>query len=236
MRKLVLALFVCIALGLTGAAQYRYAFYHDNTPGRDVEVNLLNTMDWAADITIEVYDAYGDLVWSDYGTIPAYSGGYWALSDYLPSYNTNYGVVTVESTEQLVIGLEYYSGAQLVSVDTVYTELPVLSSNELFWLGTYYTQVQPSSTGMILMNPWNFPAACTVTAYDTMGSVVFTQDIVLSAHEAVFHDLTEFLGHGAYMWGLLDVQMQDRAVILAMEYYNRGCAQLEVDNVTDYYY
>ena len=236
MRKLALALLVCALVGVAGAAQYRYAFYHDNTPGQDVEINLLNTMDWTADVSIDVYDAYGDLVWSDYGSIPAVSGGYWSLSDSVPSYSTNYGVVIVESSERLVIGLEYYSGGQLVSVDTVYEEVPVLSSGELYWLGAYYTQVQPSSTGMILMNPWSFPTACTVTVYDTVGTEVYSQDFVLSGYETVYHDLTDFLGHGAYMWGLLDVQMQDRAVILAMEYYNRGCAQLEIDNVTDYYF
>lgn len=236
MKKLALTLLIVAAVGLAAAAQYQYAFYHDNTPGRDVEINLLNTMPWAVDVAITVYDAYGDLVWFDSGTIGANASGFWTLSDYVASYGSNWGVVTVESSERLLIGLEYFSGGELVSVDTVYSELPELASTELFWLGTYYTQVSPASSGMILMNPWDSPAACTVTAYDTTGEAVFSQDFVLAPHEAVFGDLTDVLGHGAYMWGLLDVQMQDRAVILAMEYYGRGCSGIEIDNITDYYF
>jgi len=236
MRRIALALVVVALVGITGMSQYFYAFYHDNTPGKDVEINLTNTMPWAADVLINMYDADGDLIWTDRASLAANAGGYWALSDHVPAYNLNFGVVTVESSERLIIGLEYFANGQLVSIDTVYSELPSLDTGELFWLGTYYTQVAPAFTGMILMNPWDFPAACTVTAYDVYGNVVYTQDFVLSAHEAVFGDLRDVLGQSGTMWGHLDVQMQDRAVIMAMEYYNRGCSQLEIDNVTDYYF
>jgi hypothetical protein len=183
-----------------------------------------------------VHDAYGGELWSVTNELASAQTGYVRLSENLPTSNYPWGVVTVDSTYQLLIGLEYMLYDELISIDTIYSEAPVLDAAEPFWLGAYYNQVGNASTGFVVMNPWAATAGCSVTAYNSNGIEVYTRDFVLGPYEAEYVSLETAIGTGDLLWGFLDVRMVDRSVILALEYKGRGCSGLEIDNVTEYYY
>jgi len=236
MRKLMLALGVVVLVGLGAAAQFHYAFYYDTTSGQDVEINLMNPMFNTTDFEITVYNAFGVEIWSAVNSLTSAQSGFLRLGENIPYDEYAWGVVTVESTDRLIIGVEYLMDGQLVSVDTVVTQVPELLSSDTYWLGTYYSQVADAETGVIVMNPWPVTTACTVTAYNSQSYSVYTRDFVLAPHESEYVNLTSVLGSSNLLWGLLDVSMHGQAVVLAVEYYGRGASGLEIDNVTEYYY
>ncbi len=225
-----------LAVGLVATGQSMYAFYYDLSGGQDLEINLINTMPWPTDVQIVVYDAYGGMIWSTEAELIGYGPGYVRLGEALPADPHHWGVVTVESSDRLIVGLEYYRDGLLVSVDTVYNELPLLDEGETFWLGTYYTQVGSADTAYIVMNPWPRTARCTVSVYDGNGDRLTARDFVLSPHEAEYVALANEVGSGSTVWGFLDVSMEEVSVIVALEYSGRGCSGLEIDNVTEFYF
>jgi len=230
----VAALVLCI--GLAASGQFHYAFYYDLSGGQDLEINLMNTMPRANDLFIEVHDAYGGVVWDLSGTVAGYATAYTRLSEHIAPDDTHWGVVTVDSSDRLIIGLEYYKDGLLVSIDTIYSPVPEVDPDEPFWLGTYYTQVGDSETAYVLMNPSSKTAACSVTAYDANGAPVHSQEFVLSPYESEYVWLGREIAAGSLSYGLLDIEMQGQVVILALEYTGRGLSELEIDNVTEYYY
>ena len=236
MRKLATVAVIVLSVGVVALGQYHYAFYYDLSGGQDLEVNLINAMPWDNDVYIEVHDAYGGLIWNTSGTLGANASDYVRLGNEIPDDATHWGVVTVDSSDQLIIGLEYYDDGLLISVDTIYNEIPVLDPSEPFWLGTYYTQVGNAETAYIVMNPWPSTARCTVTAYDSTGNWLEDWEYVLGPYESEYVYLGNEIGSGNTVWGLLDVSMEDVSVIVALEYSGRGCSGMEIDNVTDFYF
>jgi len=236
MKRLILLIAISVLFGVVANGQYHYAFYYDTTGGQDLEVSLLNTMPRDNGFTVTVHDAYGGELWSLGGSLAPNQAVPLRLADYLPASEFAWGVVTVDSAEQLVIGLEYFLDEKLISIDTIYREAPVLNPNEDFWLGAYYNQVGSSETALIVMNPWATTGGCSITVRTSDGTTVYQQEFVLGPHESEYIPLTDELGHGNLLWGFVDVGMSGQSVILAVEYYGRGCAGLEIDNITEYYY
>ncbi|MGC9530044.1 MAG: hypothetical protein ACP5G2_05425, partial [Candidatus Bipolaricaulaceae bacterium] len=68
------------------------------------------------------------------------------------------------------------------------------------------------------------------------GETLHEEDLTLGPHESEYIDLEDLLGHGPYLWGLVDVEMAGRAVLLAVEYYGRGASGLEIDNICEFYF
>jgi len=236
MKTAMLVGAMVLLVGLTVVGQFHYAFYYDLSGGQDLEINLINTMPWENDLMIEVHDAYGGLIWDTYGSVAGYETVYVRLGDEVPVDDLHWGVVTVDSSDRLIVGLEYFADGLLISVDTVYTEIPVLDPSEPFWLGTYYTQVGDAETAYIVMNPWATTARCSIDAYDADGDWLESWDFVLGPYESEYVWLGDYIASSGLSWGFLDVSMEDVSVILALEYTGRGCSGLEIDNVTEYYF
>jgi len=236
LKSLFLLIAMVALIGVGASAQYHYAFYYDTTGGQDLEVNLLNAMPRENGFALSAHDAYGGELWSTEGTITGNHAAVIRLGDYVPASDLAWGVVTVDSVEQLVIGLEYFMEDELVAIDTIYREAPALNPNEDFWLGAYYNQVGESETALIVMNPWETTGGCTIVVRSSDGQTLYQSDFVLGPHESEYVPLTNEIGHGNLLWGFVDVRMTGQSVVLALEYYGRGCAGLEIDNVTEYYY
>jgi hypothetical protein len=225
-----------VLVGFCAVAQYHYAFYYDITGGQDVEVNLINPMFTPTDFIMTVHDAYGTEIWATADSLTSAESGYVRLGDNVPYGDLAWGVVTVESNDRLIIGIEYLYDDEVISIDTVVTRVPDLGSFETYWLGTYYSQVGDSETAFIVMTPWPVTTVCTVAAYNSESVKVYERDFTLGAYESEYVDLTSVLGSSGLLWGLLDVEMQGQAVVIALEYYGRGCSGLEIDNVTEFYF
>ena len=236
MRKVIAIGAIVLSIGLAAVGQFHYAFYYDLSGGQDLEVNLINAMPWTNEVSMVVHDAYGGEIWSTTAELAGYEPGFVRLGDDIASDPYHWGVVTVDSTDRLIIGLEYFADGLLISVDTVYSEIPVLDPEEPFWLGTYYTQAGDAETAYIVMNPWPTTARCSISAYDANGDWLETWDYVLGPYESEYVWLGDSIGYGGLVWGFLDVSMEDVSIIVALEYAGRGCSGLEIDNVTEYYF
>jgi len=236
MRKALAIVAIVLSVGLAAAGQFHYAFYYDLSGGQDLEVNLINTMPWETDVVMTVHDAYGGEIWSTSAVLGGYEPGFVRLGENIASDTVHWGVVTVESSDRLIIGLEYFADGLLISVDTVYTEIPVLDADEAFWLGTYYTQAGDARTAYVVMNPWSQTARCSVDVYDANGDWLSARDFVLGPYESEYVALEDEVGSGSLVWGFLDVSMENVSVIVALEYTGRGCSGLEIDNVTEFYF
>jgi len=236
LKGLFLLIAMTIVIGVGASAQYYYAFYYATVGDQDLEINIINTMPRENVFILTAHDAYGGEVWSTQGSLSANQAAVIRLGDYVSPSDIAWGVVTVEGAEQLVVGIEYFLNEKLISVDTIYNEAPVLNSSEEFWLGAYYNQVGAAGTSLIIMNPWTTTGGCTVIVHSSDGKTVYQHDFVLGPHESDYISLTDELGHGNLLWGFVDIGMTGQSVILALEYYGRGCAGLEIDNVTEYYY
>jgi len=235
--KHVLAVGVLVVfIGAAGAAQHHYAFYYNTLGERDLEISLISTVPEMSQYTISVHDAYGTEIWSYSGTLGPGASDVVSLHNYVAGIPHAWGVVTLDATGRFLIGLEYSVGGALVSTDTVSSEVPVLDPTDPFWLGAYYTQVREASTAYVVMNPWNETVTCTVTAFNSLGAVVHKREFTLGPYESEDVGLTSIVGHGSLLWGLLNVRMEGRSVILGLEYTGRGAGGLEVENVTQYYY
>lgn len=224
---------LALIVGTLGMAQYFYAFYYDRSGGQDLVISVLNTMPDSNAVSISVYDAYGKSLWTISDTLAALTSRYLRLGQFVPEGQFHWGLVSLESTEPVVIGLEYLKDEKLISVDHVSQPVPELAEGEPYWLGAYYNQVGEDSAGIIVMNPWNEETGYVITIYRQDGAVLYKEEGLLDPHEADYYNLDKLLGHGSYLWGLVDVRMQGKAVVIAAEYYGLG---LEVDNVTEFYY
>ncbi len=231
---LFLALLVVFTFG--AIAQHSYAFYYDLSGGRDLEINFLNPMFDSATFVITVYDAFGSRLWSASETLGSAEAGFVFLGDVVPRTDTSWGLATVNSTRPLILGLEYSLDGETVSIDTILSEIPSLDSSDPFWTGAYYSQAGNSRTAAIVMNPWPESTACTVNVYNRSGYSLYSRELTLAEYEAEYIDLTGMLGTGTLVWGLIDITMQYRSVVLALEHYGRGCSGLFIQNVTTTYY
>jgi len=236
MRKAIAVGVIILSVGLAVAAQFHYAFYYDLSGGQDLEINIMNTMPWTNDTTVQVHDAYGGLIWESAASINANATAYVRLGNSISAEGTHWGVVTVDSESQVIIGLEYYKDDLLVSVDTVYSSVPTINPDELYWLGTYYTQVGDASTAFVVMNPWETTGSCTVAVYDGNGGTIYSQEFILGPYESEYVQLGNEVASAGLSYGLLDVQMEGQVVVLALEYTGRGCSELEIDNVSEFYF
>lgn len=233
MKKVVVFGLALLSLGAIGWGQELYAFYYDLSGGQDLVVNVMNAMPNASAFILEVFDAFGNSLWTKAGELEPYEAVYYTLSDYAPQSNNSWGVVTISSEEKLVIGLEYYADGELVSMDTVSRTVPDLEAGVPYWLGVYYTQAQGISTGVIIMNPWSAPTTVSVSVRNPNDDEIYATDLSLSGYESEFLDLEKLIGTGNLLWGLVDVKMAGQAVVVAVEYYGNG---LEIENVTEYYF
>lgn len=233
MRKSVLVFGFLLVFGLWSFGQYFYAFYYDVSGSQDVSVNLLSSMTSDTGYVLKVYDAWGNLLWSKIGSLTGYEADYYVLSDFVPRQDNSWGVVTVESDDLLIIGLEYMADGTVISIDTITQEVPTLDPGVPYWLGAYYTQAGDITTGVIVMNPWEVPVSVSVSIYGPVGNALYEMDVALDPHESEFIDLEAVVGRGGLIWGLVDVLMKGLPVVLALEYYGEI---LDVKNVTEYYY
>ncbi|MDD4903492.1 MAG: hypothetical protein PHX77_03230 [Candidatus Bipolaricaulis sp.] len=236
MRTALTLAFLVLLLGVAGTAQYHYAFYYNTLGERDLEINLISTVPDMSQYVISVHDAYGMEIWSYSGDLGPGAADVVSLRSVVAGIPNAWGVVTVDTSERFLIGLEYSVGGVLVSTDTISRDVPVLDPTEPFWLGAYYTQVREASTAYVVMNPWNETVTCAVTVFNSLGKRIDERTFTLAPFESEDVGLTPLLGHGSLLWGLLNVRMEKRAVILALEYTGRGAGGLEVENVTQYYY
>ncbi|MBC7097668.1 hypothetical protein H5T52_00855 [Candidatus Bipolaricaulota bacterium] len=233
MKYVALVVSVLIGIGAAGAAQHQYAFYYDLSGGQDLVINMMNTMEESSAYLIEVYNAWGDLLWRKIGELAPYEAVFYRLGEFVAAEEMNWGVVTLASEQELVIGLEYLAGGELVSIDNISQEVPELEGGVPYWLGAYYTQAEGLSTGVVIMNPHDETTSVNVSLRNPNGELLYSQDIDLAPYESEFLDLEKLVGQGGLIWGLVDVQMEEKAVVVALEYYGE---RLEVDNITEYYF
>lgn len=232
MKRWIPLVLAVLSLGLAAGAQHIYAVYYDRSLGGDLDINFLNPNTGEVGVKIRIYDAYGDLVLEDSFTLSPHNAAYGTLSQLVPEEGENWGLILAESTAPIAIGLEYYeAGGDLVTVETIASALPSPVEGGHYVLLGYYTQAGEASTGIVLMNPWGDPVGCAVSVYDSSGNLLHQEGVELGAHEAEYGDLTDVVGSDGEKWGLIKIESTGAPVAVALEYYGRSHAGLEIDNL-----
>jgi len=231
MRKTVLCVSVLLAgllvFGMLANAQSFYAFFYSRAAGQDLEINLLNATATQMNYLINAYDAWGNAVWEETGTLASHDAAFYLVGNVVPEGDSNWGVVTVASQEPLVIGLEYSLKEQFHSMDVVATELAIPEEGMKCCLGSYYTGVSDSMTSLILMNPWGVPASGQIAVYKNDGTMVYETHVDLSPYESNSYNLAQLAGQGSKLWGLVDVTVDQGGVMLACKLFKGGLLQVK---------
>ncbi|MDQ7038449.1 MAG: hypothetical protein Q9N26_04520, partial [Aquificota bacterium] len=221
MKKFTAVAIAVFVWSLLGIGSNFYSFYYDRSAGQDLSINLLNPTPNHAYYLITVYDVYGNGLWQTNGTLTPHEGVFYTLSDYITGDTNNWGLVTVETGSELVIGLEYLLEGELISTDVITEPLHPMP-NAPYWLASYYSQAAEVSTGVIVLNPWNTFTSLIIGIYSPDGEPLYTTTVNLPPHAGKFLDLESAVGKGGKIWGLVDVTMGGQSVVLAMEYYYQG--------------
>lgn len=229
-----LAVLGCVVLvGTFGLADFRYAFYYDLTEERDLVVNVMNTLPLDNMVTITVYTAFGEILWNSTSTLGGYVSTYVPLSRFIPTGQDHWGLVTIDATSPVLIALEYIANDALVSVNIISHPLPSFLEQASYWLGVYYNQVGRRTTRIVLMNPWAENTSCSLAIYRQDGNTIQEFSLTVLPYGSAYIDLGKILGQGGYLWGLVDIEMTERPLGVAVEYAGEG---VEIVNLSEPYF
>jgi len=218
MKRGLLVLLGFLALGVLGLGQHVYVFYYSRSSGQDAEVNLLNISTKPSNYKLQIYDAWGKLLWEKEGDLAPKDATFQTLSKNIPEDAGNWGIALVTSSEPMVIGVEYFLNQESVTVDLITWEFPT-QGESVYWAGIYHTEVAGTSTGLILMNPSGQEVTGQLVIYKSDGSVASQGSFTLSPFEAKFYNLLQIVESSTRMWGLLEVFSQGSPIAIACKYF-----------------
>jgi len=212
-------------------AQQLYAFYYSRSPGRDVEINLLNTTSEPTQYQVHAYDVWGNQIWEATGDLAAKDATFYLLSEQIAEDAANWGVLTVTSAERLVIAPEYFVNGQAVAFDIINRAVSGTTAGSAYQLVLYHTEVAESNVGLIVMNPWDQEVSGRLVIYRSDGSPLGQAELKLTAYEAKFFNIAQLVGQGSRNWGVVEVVVNQRPVVAASTRLMGGGIQIK--NVTE---
>jgi len=230
MRRAAVLLLGLVVIGALASAQELYAFYYSRSPGRDMELNLMNTTSSQVQYEIRAYDAWGNQVWETTGDLAPKDAAFYLLSEQIPEDASHWGVLTVVATERLVIAPEYYVNGQPMAFDLVISSVSPVQEGSAYQLTLYHSEVTESGTGLVILNPWDQEVSGRLGIYRSDGSILGTTSFTLKPHESTFLNLVLLVGQGTRNWGLVEVATNDRSIVAAIIRVVGGAMQ--VKNVT----
>ena len=220
------AVLVVLASGLAHA-QNIYAFFYSRTGGQDLEVNLLNTSSSPSNYLINAYDAWGNALWEETGTLAPHDATFRTASDAIPEGEGNWGVMIVVSQERLTIGLEYSLQNRLHSIDVIGHALLIPEAGSSYRIGAYHTEVADTVTSLFVMNPWPVEIEGRLVVYGNDGAVVHQEELTLLPYESDVYNLADLAGQGSKTWGLVEVAVDDADVVLACKFLTNDVLQVK---------
>lgn len=227
-RKAFVATAVLLVLaGGLAHGQNIYAFFYSRTGGQDLEVNLLNTSNGPTNYLINAYDAWGNEVWEETGTLAPHDATFRTVSDAIPEGEGNWGVMIVASQERLIIGLEYSLQDRLHSVDMIGHALLVPEVGSSYRIGAYHTEVSNAATSLLVMNPWPVDIAGRLVVYGNDGAVVHQAELALLPYESDVYNLAELAGQSSKTWGVVEVTVDGASVVLACKFFKDDVLQVK---------
>jgi len=227
---------IIISVGLVCGGKEMYVGYYDISRFQDTEITIMNVGLKGANYVLHVYNAYGEQIFLSIGALDAGASAFYRLSEEIEKEPDNWGLFLIETAEKsfLALGIEYFVGDTLISIDNIVEPIPKLGINRRYWYCMYYVNAGHADTGLIVMNPWWGDTTVTVYLREQDGTLLSKRTVELSAHNSFFIDLEEYIGHSETFWGIIDV-VAENPIALACEYYNRANSRLEIDNVYNYY-
>ena len=223
----VISLALVALLGGLANAQSLYAFFYSRAAGQDLEINLLNPAATQTNYLINAYDAWGNAVWEETGTLAAKDASFYTISDAIPEADSNWGVIVVASQERLMIGLEYSLKGRLHSVDMIGHALLVPEAGTSYQIGAYHTEVSDAVTSLVVMNPWAVETTGQLVVYGNDGAAIYQAELTLSPYESNAYNLAELAGQSSKTWGVAEVTINQASVVLACKYFKDGLLQVE---------
>lgn len=230
MKKIIksfLLLYLCLALASYGK-QYLYACFYSRSAKQDLEINILNVTAHLTSLQVQIYDAFGTLLWTTEKTLNPYDATFIRVSQTVPENTHNWGLITILSTNEVNLALEYYINDILYSINLISQSLQTPIKEQIYVTNAYYTSIANSLNSVIIMNPWSQEVAGKLVIYDSGGNVLSQNDFTLNPFESTSVDLTQVIGQGPRKWGLVQVLSEDAGIVVACKFLKNG--SLEVIN------
>jgi len=208
-----------LVLGATAYGQHTYVFYYSRASGQDVVVNLLNISKKDSHYKLQIFDAWGKLLWEIENDLAPKDAAFYLISEYVSEDTGNWGIAQVKSTEKMVIAVEYYLNKSLLTIDAISQELFLSESeNGSYVVCVYHTEVPGTSTALILMNPLPKEVKGRLNIYKSDGTKIFQDSFTLAPFEAKFFNLLKIVEADTHMWGLLEI-FAEAPVAVACKYF-----------------
>lgn len=226
-RAFVAAAVLLVLAGGLAHGQSIYAFFYSRTAEQDLEINLLNTSSNPTNYLLNAYDAWGNGIWEETGTLAPHDATFHTASDAIPAAEGNWGVIVVASQERLIIGLEYSLQDHLHSVDMIGHALLVPEVGSSYQIGAYHTEVSSAVTSLFVMNPWPVEIAGRLVVYGNDGAVVHQAKLTLLPYESDVYNLAELAGQSSKTWGIVEIVVDDANVVVACKFFKDELLQVK---------
>jgi hypothetical protein len=236
LRKLaVIGVALVLAAGALASGK-TYVCYYDQSGGQDTEVTITNLGGSRASFTLRVFDHTGKLLYTDSDSLDPREAECYRMEEAIGHDDYRWGIIKLETGDDnfFALGVEYFSDGKLVSIDNIVEPLEEDRQDVQYWYSIYYVNVNRSSTGLILANPWWHESEVEVYIARQSGETLYRRHLTLKPASAYFLDLEEVVGQGGYQWGAVDI-LASSPILAACEYYDRRGSELEIDNVSQSY-
>ena len=229
-----IALLLVAGIGVITVAR-TYALYYDCSQDQDTSLVVMNSYGAETYYTVKIYDAYGSLLEAISGDLVGFESDYHILSGLIDWGETTWGLVLVETPKILTIGVETFVNGAWSSSDNIVDAVPEDIDYTYYWYGLNYSNTPDQTTGIVIVNPNDFPAAATLFIHDSFGVQQEAIDVVLDPHETDYYNSTTILDVAIHMWGVVDVKATV-PIVIAAEYFGVDGVLLNVDQIAHFYY
>lgn len=236
-RGLIIAMLLLLLTGVFAVVTwgYTYGVYYASFADQDTALVVMNSGGGNTYYTLKVYDSRGSLIDAVSEDLEPFESDYRIMSDIAGITDASWGLALLETPGMLTIGVETFIGEDWLASDNVIDPIPDIIDYSYYWYGLNYSNTTTQTTGIAIVNPNDSPAAATLTFYNSLGEVQYSDDVVLEPHQTEYYLTSEVLSNQASMWGALDVR-GTMPLILAAEYFYGDEILVNVDQITHAYF
>jgi hypothetical protein len=214
---------------------YTYGVYYASFADQDTALVIMNSGGSNTYYTLKVYDSLGSLIDAVSEDLEPFESDYQVMSDITGITDSSWGLALLDSPGILTIGVETFVGNDWLASDNIIDPVPETIDYSYYWYSLNYSNTYTQTTGIAIVNPYGSPAAATLTFYNSLGEMQYTDDVVLDPHQTKYYLTSELLASAASMWGALDVR-GTTPLILVAEYFSAEEILVNVDQITHAYF
>ena len=235
----LLCIAVLIAAGTAATGRTIWAYY-DCAPGVNTVVVLSNASEYASadGITIRLYDANGSVLVESRHGLDEYESAAVFLNGLLAETDDSmWGLAEIESELLVQVGVWIGTEEGWLFVEN-YGELGGSTAGpevENYWYGVSYADTPNRQTTITILSPNERLTFGSLYMYDASGTLQYYRELPLPARQPVFIDLADAFPPGEGVWGLIDIETTEPAIVVCTYFDGEGYL-IDVDIVDQPYY